>query len=76
MGGIQLHEIDDAKVEQLRVKLVQPDIELPEKYRVLFSLRNVKGGAAHAALVQGGCRLRWRRSRLLSAGSVHASPHR
>lgn len=47
----KLHEVDAAKIEELRVKLTAKDLSLPEKYRVLFSLRNVKGAEAHEALL-------------------------
>ena len=51
----QLIEVPNLEgvVEELRLKLTQPGISLPEKYRVLFSLRNLKGSSAHQALVQG-----------------------
>jgi hypothetical protein len=40
-------------VQTLEGKLKDPATQLPEKYRVLFSLRNVAGSDAHAALVTG-----------------------
>ncbi|KAG2501308.1 hypothetical protein HYH03_001106 [Edaphochlamys debaryana] len=52
MTAPPLHEVDDSVVADLRAKLVDPKTSLPEKYRVLFSLRNVKGTAAHEALLQ------------------------
>ena len=48
-------------VSALQAKLVAPGTTLAQKYRVLFSLRNVKGEQAHQALetgalfVCGGC---------------------
>lgn len=50
---LELVEVDPAVVADLRAKLVDPATALPEKYRVLFSLRNVKGHEAHEALTQG-----------------------
>lgn len=50
----QLMEIEPSKVEELHRRLVTPGIDLPEKYRVLFSLRNIKGTAAYEALLDGG----------------------
>lgn len=44
----------------LRHKLVQPATTLSQKYRVLFSLRNIPGPAAGEAIVEGTglkCRL-------------------
>lgn len=48
----ELVEVASAKIEELRKELVRPGANLPEKYRVLFSLRNVKGPEAHEALLQ------------------------
>lgn len=53
MTAPPLVEVDDSVVADLRKKLVDPNTSLPEKYRCLFSLRNVKGPAAHEALTQG-----------------------
>ncbi|KAG2432974.1 hypothetical protein HXX76_008702 [Chlamydomonas incerta] len=50
MTGPPLVEVADEVVADLKKKLVDPNSSLPEKYRVLFSLRNVKGAAAHDAL--------------------------
>lgn len=53
----KLMEVEPAKVAELRARLSKTDLQLPEKYQVLFSLRNVKGQDAHDALVEGGdCR--------------------
>jgi deoxyhypusine monooxygenase len=41
-------------VASLRAKLESGDTPLPEKYRVLFSLRNIEGQEAHEALALGG----------------------
>lgn len=46
-----LVEVSDQVVHELESKLKDPSTGLPEKYRVLFSLRNVQGTAAHQALV-------------------------
>lgn len=54
---VKLVEVEPAKVAELRAKLTEPELSLPEKYQVLFSLRNVKGADAHAALLTGGCYL-------------------
>lgn len=64
----QLMEIEPSKVEELHRRLVTPGIDLPEKYRVLFSLRNIKGTAAYEALLDGGS---WRSSGASVAG-LHA----
>lgn len=53
MTAPQLVEVADEVVADLKKKLVDPNSSLPEKYRVLFSLRNVKGAAAHDALELG-----------------------
>jgi hypothetical protein len=44
---------DDTVVAGLRRKLVHPDTSLSQKYRVLFSLRNMPGSAAEEAIVEG-----------------------
>jgi hypothetical protein len=44
---------EPALVESLRLKLSDDGAGLPEKYRVLFSLRNVAGPAAQEALELG-----------------------
>ncbi len=45
--------VDDTVVEALRLKLLSPKTSLPQKYRVLFSLRNIAGEAARQALAEG-----------------------
>lgn len=50
---LELVEADAETVESLRQKLLDPNTSLPEKYRVMFSLRNVAGHAAHEALLTG-----------------------
>ena len=45
--------VDAAIVAALQSKLVQPDTTLSQKYRVLFSLRNIPGSAAGQAIVEG-----------------------
>lgn len=49
----QLVDADEAVVHDLQQKLIDSNTTLPEKYRVLFSLRNVKGAAAYDALELG-----------------------
>eukprot|EP00967_Tisochrysis_lutea_P110074 scaffold171773_cov18-Tisochrysis_lutea.AAC.1 len=39
-------------IHSLHAKLVDPSTSLPEKYRVMFSLRNVEGDLANKALLQ------------------------
>lgn len=48
-----LVEAEPETVQKLHQKLVHEETGLPEKYRVLFSLRNVKGNLAHEALLTG-----------------------
>ncbi len=57
MANLQflLKEALPGTVAALRAKLVDPSTPLPERYRVMFSLRNVAGPEAQAALVEGGC---------------------
>lgn len=50
-------EIPEAAIEALLSKLVNPNSSLSEKYRVLFSLRNLSGSASHGALLQGRLQL-------------------
>ena len=45
--------VDAEVVAALRRKLVQPGSTLSQKYRVLFSLRNLPGPAAGEAIVEG-----------------------
>ncbi|KAA6425385.1 MAG: deoxyhypusine hydroxylase [Trebouxia sp. A1-2] len=44
---------DDTLVARLHRKLVHPHTSLSQKYRVLFSLRNMPGSAAEEAIVEG-----------------------
>ena len=53
-----LVERDSTVVQALQAKLVAPSTSLPQKYRVLFSLRGIAGEEAHAAMLQGECRRR------------------
>eukprot|EP00798_Chlamydomonas_sp_ICE-L_P024280 gene24280-9879_t len=46
-----LVEVDAETIDNLRAKLTAPDTDLAEKYRVLFSLRNIAGEAAHQAML-------------------------
>lgn len=59
MGGSVLTPSCPDLVSRLHKKLVDPSTSLPEKYRVMFSLRNVEGELANEALLQGGCCLCW-----------------
>ena len=45
--------VDADIVAALQHKLVQPGTFLSQKYRVLFSLRNIPGPAAEEAIVEG-----------------------
>lgn len=45
----------EAVVVELKGKLTDAGTSLPHKYRVLFSLRNIKGEAAREALAAGAC---------------------
>ena len=49
--------VDADIVATLRHKLVQPGTTLSQKYRVLFSLRNIPGPAAGEAIVEGTGRM-------------------
>ncbi|PNH10223.1 Deoxyhypusine hydroxylase [Tetrabaena socialis] len=50
MTAPTLLDVEDAVVIDLKQKLLKSSTSLPEKYRILFSLRNVRGAAAHDAL--------------------------
>jgi hypothetical protein len=65
-----LREADGAVIAALRSKLVGQSTSLPEKYRILFSLRNVKGQEAHDALLTGAV------LRHTARGSAPARPRR
>jgi hypothetical protein len=45
--------VDESIVDALCVKLSNPKTSLRDKYRVLFSLRNIAGEAARQALAEG-----------------------
>lgn len=49
----KLVEVPPETVASLEAKLRAPETSLPEKYRVLFSLRNIQGREAHEALELG-----------------------
>lgn len=49
-----LHEVEPEVVAALRRKLVGDSTTLEQKYRVLFSLRNIQGPEAQAAMLEGG----------------------
>ena len=51
MGGMR--EADPAVVAKLREKIVNPETTLSQKYRILFSLRNLAGAEAHEAMLLG-----------------------
>ncbi|GAB4823292.1 hypothetical protein N2152v2_010338 [Parachlorella kessleri] len=46
-------KVEPSVVEALKRKLTDPSTSLPQRYRVLFSLRNVQGAEAHAAMLEG-----------------------
>jgi deoxyhypusine monooxygenase len=46
-------EAEPATIASLKSKLVDPSTPLPDRYRAMFSLRNVAGQEAHEALVAG-----------------------
>lgn len=48
-----LVDAPDHVVQALERKLTDPGTSLAAKYRVLFSLRNIRGEAAHRALMTG-----------------------
>lgn len=48
-----LVDAPDSVVQSLERKLTEPGTTLAAKYRVLFSLRNIRGQAAHRALMTG-----------------------
>ena len=45
--------VSEAMIKTLREKLTDVHTTLPHKYRILFSLRNIKGEAAREALAAG-----------------------
>jgi hypothetical protein len=51
MGGMR--EADPVVVTKLRNKLVDSSTTLSQKYRILFSLRNLAGSDAHEAMLLG-----------------------
>jgi hypothetical protein len=46
-------EAEPATIASLKSKLVDAATPLPDRYRAMFSLRNVAGQEAHEALVAG-----------------------
>lgn len=65
----------DAKtVAVLRQKLTQPNTTLSQKYRILFSLRNIAGPDAEEAMLQGATQ--HRQQRFLSSLSELCATHR
>ena len=48
-----LKEVDGEIIANLERKLQMETTSLPEKYRILFSLRNIKGERAHRAMLKG-----------------------
>lgn len=53
MSRAQLVSVEQAKVVELEGKLTDDTTSLSEKYRILFSLRNIDGHRAHAAMLVG-----------------------
>lgn len=53
MGACELKEASPEVVTSLEAKLKDPSSTLAQKYRVMFSLRNLAGEAAHRALETG-----------------------
>lgn len=53
MAPAELKEACDATVASLESKLLNTNTSLSDKYRILFSLRNIAGHAAHQAMLQG-----------------------
>jgi hypothetical protein len=51
MGGMR--ETDPEVVAKLRTKLADSSTTLSQKYRILFSLRNLAGSEAHEAMLLG-----------------------
>ena len=51
MGGMR--EVDPSVVAKLKLKLSDSSTTLPQKYRILFSLRNIAGPDAHEAMLLG-----------------------
>ena len=45
--------VSESMIVDLRGKLTDIRTSLPQKYRILFSLRNIKGEAAREALAAG-----------------------
>ena len=69
-SSMSLKQADPEVVEALRRKLQDKATSLEAKYRVLFSLRNIEGSQAQAAMLEGAefkrngrCFARWRRIR-------------
>lgn len=50
---VSLHTVDPSVVEKLEQALVQQSTPLSDKYRILFSLRNISGDEAHRAMLKG-----------------------
>jgi deoxyhypusine monooxygenase len=50
---VALKEVDGEIIANLERKLQLETTSLPEKYRILFSLRNIKGERAHRAMLKG-----------------------
>ena len=53
MGVAGMRAADPAVVAKLRAKLTDPSTTLAQKYRILFSLRNLAGPEAHEAMLLG-----------------------
>lgn len=48
-----LKEVSDDVVKSLETRLKDTSTSLSDKYRILFSLRNIKGESAHKAMLTG-----------------------
>ena len=52
----RMREADPEVVAKLRTKLADSSTTLSQKYRILFSLRNLAGSDAHDAMLLGNSR--------------------
>lgn len=50
---MSLQTVDPSVVAKLEQALVQQSTPLSDKYRILFSLRNISGHEAHRAMLKG-----------------------
>lgn len=68
----KLVHVSPEAIQSLEAKLKAPETLLPEKYRVLFSLRNIEGREAHEALALG----EWHSMRCVALHTVAKPPQR